>query len=136
MLACNITAHPCMLMYKPSKHETLTQCCFNVGPSSSTSPRNKTTLGQCTHTPHWTIPHALLARDRRGLDDILGLKVLKFRPLHKIYLLGFYTGINVGQSIFRRLISINAHCIYYRRTHIKKVEDDMHFLQVNRGPWL
>ena len=34
------------------------------------------------------------------LDDILGLAVLKFRPLHKIHLLGFYTGIIVGLSIF------------------------------------
>ena len=81
-----------------------------------------------------TIPHAVLARDRR-LDDILGLAVLKFRPLHEIYLLGFYTGINLCLSIFRRLISINVHCIY-RRTHIKTFEDDMHYLQANRGPWL
>ena len=69
------------------------------------------------------------------LDDILGLAVLKFRPLHEIYLSGFYAGVNVGLSIFRRLISINDHCIY-RRTHIKAFEDDMHYLQVNRGPWL
>ena len=53
-----------------------------------------------------------------SLDDILGLAVLKFRPLHVIYLLGFYTGINVGLSILRRLISISVDCIY-RRTHIK-----------------
>ena len=70
-----------------------------------------------------------------SLDDILGLSVLKFRPLHEIYLLGFYTGINVGLSIFRRLISINVHCIY-RQTHIKTFKDDMHYLQVNCGPWL
>ena len=70
-----------------------------------------------------------------SLDDILGLAVLKFRPPHKIYLLGFYTGTNVGLSIFCRLIFLNDHCIY-RRTHIKTFEDDMHYLQVNRGPWL
>ena len=63
-----------------------------------------------------------------SLDDILGLAVLKFRPLHD-------TGVNVGLSIFRRLISVNVHCIY-RRTHIKTFEDDMHYLQVNRGPLL
>ena len=63
-----------------------------------------------------------------SLDDILGLAVLKFRPLHEIHLLGFYTGITVGLSIFRRLISIIVHCIY-RRTHIKTFEDDMHYLQ-------
>ena len=49
-----------------------------------------------------------------SLDDILGLAVMKFRPLHEIYLLDYYTGINVGLSIFRRLISINVHCIYRR----------------------
>ena len=81
------------------------------------------------------IPYALLARHRRSLDDILGPAVLKFCPLHEMYLLGFYTGNYVGLSIFRRLISINIHCIY-RRTHIKTFEDDMHYLQVNRGPWL
>ena len=70
-----------------------------------------------------------------SLDDILGLAIFKFRPLHEIYLSSFYTGINVGLSIFRRLISIIVHCIY-RRTHIKTFEDDMHYLQVNRGPWL
>ena len=70
-----------------------------------------------------------------SLDNILGLAVLKFRPLHEIYLLGFYTGINVGLSIFRRLISINVSCIY-RRTHIKTFEDDMHYLQINSGTWL
>ena len=70
-----------------------------------------------------------------SLDDILGLAVLKFRPLHEIYLLDFYTCINVGLSIFRRLISINVHCIY-RRTHIKTFKDDMQYLQGNRGPWL
>ena len=69
------------------------------------------------------------------MGDILELKVLKFRPLHEIYLLGFYTAINVGLSIFHRLISINVHCIY-RRTHIKTFEDDMHYLQNNCGPWL
>ena len=70
-----------------------------------------------------------------SLDDILGLVVLKFRPLHKIYLLGFYTGINVGLSIFHGLISINVYCIY-RRTNTKTFEDDMHYLQVNHGRWL
>ena len=70
-----------------------------------------------------------------SLDDILGLAVLKFRPLHLIYLLGFYTGINVGLSIFRRIISINVRCVY-RRTHIKTFEDDLHYLQVNRGSLL
>ena len=34
------------------------------------------------------------------LDDILRLAVLQFRPLHKIYLLAFYTSIIVGLSIF------------------------------------
>ena len=67
-----------------------------------------------------------------SLDDILGLAVLKFRPLHEIYLLGFYTGIIVGLSIFRQLISINVHCIYCR-THIKTAKDDMHYLQANSG---
>ena len=70
-----------------------------------------------------------------SLDDILELAVLKFSPLHKIYLLGFYTGINVGLSLFRQLISINVQSID-RRTHIKTFEDDMHYLQVNHGPWL
>ena len=70
-----------------------------------------------------------------SLDDILGLAALKFRPLHEIYLLCFNTGINAVLSIFRRLISINVYCIY-RRTHRKTFEDDMHYLQVNRGPWL
>ena len=71
-----------------------------------------------------------------SLDDILGLAVLKFRPLHEIYLLGFYTGINVGLSIFRRLISIIVDDCIYRRTHIKTFEDDMHYFQVDRGPWM
>ena len=62
-----------------------------------------------------------------SLDDILGLAALKFRPLHEIYLLCFYTGINVGLSIFCRLISINVHCIY-RRTHIKTFVDDTYAL--------
>ena len=62
-----------------------------------------------------------------SLDDNLGLAVLKFLPLHKMYLFGLYTGNNVGLSIFQRLISINVHCIY-RRTHIKTFEDDMHYL--------
>ena len=70
-----------------------------------------------------------------SLDDILGLAALKFRLLHKMYLFGFYTGINVGLSLFRRLISINVHCRYLR-THIKTFEDDKHYLQVNNGPWL
>ena len=70
-----------------------------------------------------------------SLDDILGLAVLKFCPLQEIYLLGFYTSINVGLSIFRRLISINVHCIYCR-TLIKTFKDDMHYLQVNHSPWL
>ena len=30
------------------------------------------------------------------LDNILGLAILKFRSLCEIYLLGFYTGFNVG----------------------------------------
>ena len=61
-----------------------------------------------------------------SLDDILGFTVLKFRPQHEIYLLGFYTGISVGLSIFRRLISIIVYCIpVYRCTHIKTFEDDM-----------
>ena len=89
-------------------------------------PNNKTTLGQClvfaryayttrddtTCLFYWRTIHG-------SLDDILGLAVLKFRSLHEIYFLGFYTGINVVLSLFRRLISINVHCIY-RRTHIKK----------------
>ena len=108
---------------------------FEVGPTIKQHWDNASCL-LGTHTPHGTIPHALLACDRRSLDDILGLAVLKFRPLHKIYLLVFYnTGNNVGLSLFRRLISINVHCIY-RRTHIKTFEDDMHYLQVNHGPWL
>ena len=37
-----------------------------------------------THTPHGTIPHALMS-----LDDIQGLAVLKFCPLCVIYLLCF-----------------------------------------------
>ena len=31
-----------------------------------------------------------------SLDDILGLAVLKFRPLCEMYLLRFYSSINVG----------------------------------------
>ena len=70
-----------------------------------------------------------------SLEDILGLAVLKFCPLHEIYFARFLYRINVGLSIFRQLISINVHCIY-RRTHIKTFEDDMHYLQVNHDPWL
>ena len=96
-----------MPMYIPSKHETLTQCCFNVGPTIRQHWDNASCL-LCKHTPQGTIPHALLAR----LDDILGLAVYTFCPLHEIYLLCFYTGISVGLSIFRQLIYINLHGIY------------------------
>ena len=37
---------PCNYQY-PSKHDALTQCCFNVGRTSETAANNKTTLGQC-----------------------------------------------------------------------------------------
>ena len=94
MLACSITAHPCMPMYIYAYTTQDDATCFTCAPTTGV------------------------------LDDILGLAALKFRQLHEIYLLCFYTSINVGLSIFRRLISINVHCIY-RRTHRKTFEDDM-----------
>ena len=56
----------------------------------------------CLQTAHLHVyiaymPIVLHWRGNGGsLDDILGLAVLKFRPLCEIYLLCFYTGINVG----------------------------------------
>ena len=107
---------------------------FDVGPTIKQQWDNSSCL-LGTHTPHGMIPHALLASDRRESRRQSGACSFKISPTTRNLFVRFNTGIEVGLSIFRRLISINVHCIY-RRTHIKTFEDDMHYLQVNRGPWL
>ena len=65
--ACLQTTHPCMPMYIRIHH----------------------TVGYGYHVLYWRASGG-------SLDDILGLAVLKFRPLCETFLLRFYTGINVG----------------------------------------
>ena len=72
----------------------------------------------------------LLAHDPRESRRHSGACSFKISPITRNLFI-----YDVVLSIFRRLISINVHCIY-RRTHIKTCEDDMHYLQVNHGPWL
>ena len=53
-----------------------------------------------------------------SLDNILRLAVLKFRPLCEMYLLRFYSSINVGLYFADSFLST---FIVYCRTHSKMV---------------
>ena len=72
------------------------------------------------------MPHALLAHQRGESRRNSGACGFEIRPLSEMYLLRFYSSINVGLYF-----ADSFHC-----TCINIVVPMVNYLQVNRGPWL
>ena len=87
----------------PSKHEKLSQCCFNVGKSSSHWLNTKTTLAQCLLLAEcsWWRKYRLLERYH---DDATS------RRPHN-------AGSNLGQRL-RRCPRLNQRCLHARRPFV------------------
>ena len=91
-----------------------------------------------THPPHGTMPRALLRTNGGSLDDILGLAVLKFPAQCDMYLLRYYSGINVGLYFAHSFLStfivyISSYSQGLTQTFLSSGPQD-HQLRESGGP--